>query len=56
MMEAIANLGTTIAPYVAVLWAFDQFLKVLAPLTPWKFDDNLADVLGSLLAKFFPKK
>ena len=41
---------------VAVLWSIDQLLKVVAPLTPWSFDDNLADMLGKLLARFFPKK
>lgn len=40
---------------VAALWSFDQLLKIIAPLTPWKLDDNLADMLGNTLAKFFPK-
>lgn len=52
----IALWGAKLAPWVAVLWSIDQLLKVVAPLTPWKLDDNLADILGNLLAKFFPKK
>lgn len=54
-MDFVANIGTHIAPYVAVLWAIDQLLKVIAPLTPWKTDDNISDFLGKLLAKLFPK-
>lgn len=40
---------------VAAIWAFDQLLKIIAKLTPTKIDDNLADYLGNILAKFFPK-
>jgi hypothetical protein len=39
----------------AALWAFDQFLKVIAPLTPTKIDDSISDYLGKILAKFFRK-
>lgn len=56
-MEAIITaFGAKIAPYVAILWAIDQLLKVVSPLTPWKIDDNLSDILGNLLSRFFPKK
>ena len=55
-MDFITNLGTLIGPYVAVLWAVDQLLKVIAPLTPWTLDDNIEDIFGKILAKFFPKK
>ena len=41
---------------IAVLWSIDQLLKVVAPLTPWKVDDNVADILGKLLARFGGKK
>ena len=41
---------------VAALWSFDQLLKIVAKLTPTKVDDNIADYIGSMLAKFFPKK
>ena len=40
---------------VGILWGVDQILKVIAKLTPTKIDDNISDMLGSLLAKFFPK-
>ena len=40
---------------VGIVWAFDQFLKVIAKVTPWGWDDNLSDILGSLLKNFFPK-
>lgn len=40
---------------VAILWIIDQLLKVIAPLTGTKIDDNLADMFGKTLARFFPK-
>lgn len=40
---------------VAALWSLDQLLKIVAKLTPTKIDDNIADYLGNILAKFFPK-
>lgn len=55
-LSILGDIGTKIAPYVAILWAIDQLLKVVAPLTPWKLDDNLSDILGKLLSRFFPKK
>jgi len=41
---------------VAILWSLDQLLKVVAQLTPTKVDDNIADILGKILARFFPQK
>lgn len=41
---------------VAALWSIDQLLKIIAPLTPWKVDDNISDYLGKILLRFFPKK
>lgn len=39
------------------LSAFNSLLRFIAPFTPWKWDDNLAAVLGSFLAnKIFQKK
>lgn len=40
---------------VAAVWSLDQLLKIVAKLTPTKIDDNVADYLGTMLAKFFPK-
>jgi len=40
----------------AALWCVDQLLKIVAPLTPWSFDDNLSDAFGKFLARFLPKK
>lgn len=56
MEGLLTTVGVKIAPYVAILWSLDQLLKLIAPLTPWKLDDNIADILGNLLGKFFPKK
>jgi hypothetical protein len=55
-LSIISVLGAKLAPYVAVLWCVDALLKTIAPLTPTPIDDNIADMLGKLLAKFFPKK
>ncbi len=40
----------------AIGWWIDQGLKIIAPLTPTKLDDNLSDILGKLLARFLPKR
>lgn len=40
---------------VALLWTIDQILKIIAPMTGTKIDDNLADTFGKILARFFPK-
>ena len=40
---------------VATVWTIDQVLKVIAKVTPWKWDDNVADVFGSIIVRFFPK-
>ena len=40
---------------MGIVWGIDQLLKVIAPLTGTKVDDNLSDLLGKLLARFFPK-
>lgn len=41
---------------IAILWSIDQILKIIAPLTANKWDDNVADIFGKFLAKLFPKK
>lgn len=55
-MNLLGDLGSKMAPYVAILWSIDQLLKVVSPLTPWKLDDNISDMLSKLLSRFFPKK
>jgi len=63
-MESITALVTGIIAFVqtnwvamvAALWALEQFLRIIAPLTPWDWDDNIVTMFGSLLAKWFPKK
>lgn len=40
-----------------VWYAIDQILKIIAPLTPTKIDDNISDYIGKLVARVFgPKK
>lgn len=41
---------------VAALWAFEQFLRIISPITPWTWDDNIVTIMGKLLQQFFPKK
>lgn len=39
------------------LKAVESILQIIAPITDWKWDDNLATLLGKLLAnKIFNKK
>jgi len=40
---------------IGCLWGVDQILKVVAPLTKNKVDDNLADMLGKLLVSLTGK-
>lgn len=55
MENIIAWFTTNWVNVVAALWTVDQFLKIVAPLTPWKMDDNVADWVGRFLKQFFPK-
>ena len=41
----------------ALLKGIEAIISIIAPLTPWKWDNDLADLLGKLLAsKIFRKK
>lgn len=40
---------------VTIIWTIDQLLKVIAPLTGSKTDDNVSDWLGKIIARFFPR-
>ena len=55
-MEVINWLKENWVSVMGIIYAIDQILKIIAPLTPTKIDDNLADILGKLLAKHFMKK
>lgn len=65
LIKAIASHGNELwAQILIIVTALGAFLKgietilqILAPLTPWKWDDNLATILGKILAaKIFQKK
>ncbi len=46
-----------VAAVGGVLKAVESVIQIIAPLTSWKWDDNLATSLGKLLAnKIFQKK
>jgi len=46
-----------IAAIGGVLKIIESIMQIIAPLTGWKWDDNLATSLGKLLAnKIFQKK
>ena len=52
-----AQILITIAALGAFLKGVETILEIIAPLTPWTWDDNLATMLGKLLAaKIFQKK
>lgn len=40
---------------MGIVWGIDQLLKLIAPLTGTKVDDNIADIFGKIVARFFPK-
>jgi len=52
MIEWIQSNWTNV---VAIVWTIDQLLKLLVKLTPTVKDDNVVDMIGSFLTKFFPK-
>jgi len=55
--ELWAQVLITIAALGAFLKGVEAIIQIIAPLTPWKWDDNLATILGKLVAnKIFQKK
>lgn len=59
--DAIGPVGTNfLVVMVAIgglLKSIEAVLQIIAPITPFKWDDNLATLLGKLLAnKIFQKK
>ena len=58
-MDVLHGLGqwfqTNGVTLMAIVWTIDQLLKLIAPLTKSKLDDNLSDLLGKTLAKYLPK-
>ena len=41
----------------ALLKGIESILQIIAPFTPWKWDDNLATMVGKILSlKIFQKK
>ena len=51
----IAWFTTNWVNVVALLWTVDQLLKIIAPLTKSTWDDNIADMFGKILARFFQR-
>ena len=54
-MEIVTWIQTNWVVVVSVVWTIDQLLKLLVKLTPTVKDDNVVDMIGGFLAKFFPK-
>ena len=38
------------------LWLLEQAMRAISKLTPWKWDDNLVDVIANAIGRLFPKK
>lgn len=52
-----AQILITIAALGAFLKGVEALLQIIAPLTPWTWDDNIATMLGKIVAnKIFHKK
>jgi hypothetical protein len=43
------------AELIALGWAIEKVLEIVATLTPWKGDDNLGILLGKFLGRFSKK-
>ena len=55
--ELWAQILITIVALGSFLKGVETLLEIIAPLTKWTWDDNLATMLGKLLAnKIFQKK
>jgi hypothetical protein len=55
--ELWAQILIIIAALGALLKGIEAILQIIAPMTPFKWDDNIATMLGKLLAnKIFRKK
>ena len=55
--ELWAQILITIVALGGFLKGIEAILQIIAPLTKWTWDDNLATMLGKLLAnKIFQKK
>ena len=55
--ELWAQILVVIAAVGALLKGLEAILSLIAPLTPWKFDNDLADLLAKITtAKIFNKK
>lgn len=55
--EIWAQVLVAIAALGAFLKGLEAILSIIAPLTPWKFDNDLADLLAKVTtAKIFQKK
>ena len=40
--------------WVAALWLLEQAIRAISVLTPWKWDDNLVEILAKALKTLFP--
>ena len=55
--ELWAQILIVIASVGALLKGVEAVISIIAPLTPWKWDNDLADLLGKVVAsKIFKKK
>lgn len=55
-MDIIHWFQTNWQSIVVALCAIDQLLGVVAPLTPWDFDDRLSRIVTKGIASFIKKK
>jgi len=55
--EIWAQILVAVAAFGAFLKGVEAVISLIAPLTPWKFDNDLADMLAKITtAKLFNKK
>ena len=60
LWSIILSMGTWLqanwVPLAAGLWLVEQGFRVVSKITPWKWDDNLVDILAKILSSIAPKK
>jgi len=54
-MEIVNWVQTNWQAIIVALCAIDQLLGVIAPLTPWEFDDRLSRILAKGIASLVKK-
>ena len=56
IQQIISYVQTNWVEIGVALWLVEQAMRTISILTPWKWDDNLVNVIANAIGKLFPKK